>query len=266
MKLLQIPEGLKTKVLDIADKEQADIISCEPCYGACDLRVDEAKRLGCNKIIHYGHSKMIDADIDAEYREIREKYDPTEFLKNIKFEKVGLVSAIQFLDSLEIAKKVLGERAVIGGQVLGCDISNALKIKDQVDGFLFIGSGKFHPVGVAMQTGKPVLHLNVETNQIEDIDTTSFEKQRYANQALFKDAQVIGILVSTKPGQINIKKARELKEKLKPKKSYILAMDEITPEKLEGIKVDAYVNTACPRIAVENRANFRKPVLNADEV
>lgn len=268
MKLLQVPDGLKIKALDIADREEDVIISCESCYGACDLRVDEAKRLGCNKIIHYGHSKMIDADIEVEYSEIKESYNPTDVLKQnkIEFNKIGLVSAIQFVDSLKIAKDVLGERAIIGGQVLGCNVSNAMKIKDNVDGFLFIGSGKFHPVGVAMQTGKPVLLLNVETGKIEDINIVPFQKQKYVNQALFKDAQVIGILVSTKPGQMNIKLAKEIKEKLNPRKSYILSMDEITPDKLEGIKVDAYINTACPRIAIENRGSFRKPILNADEI
>ena len=92
------------------------------------------------------------------------------------------------------------------------------------------------------------------------------EKQKYANQALFKDAKVIGILVSTKIGQMDIKKAKEIKEKLKPRKSYILSMDEITSDKLEGIKVDAFVNTACPRIVIENRGMFRKPILNSDEL
>ncbi|MBU3904869.1 MAG: diphthamide biosynthesis enzyme Dph2 [Nanoarchaeota archaeon] len=267
MKLLQVPDGFKTKVLELAGEEDV-IISCESCFGACDIKVDEAKRLGCNKIIHYGHSKMVDSDIEVEYREMKEDYDPTEVLNTneIKFNKIGLVSAIQFIDSLKIAKTVLGERAIIGGQVLGCDVSNAIKIKDQVDGFLFIGSGKFHPIGVSMQTGKPVLLLNVESGKIEEIDTSVFQKQRYVNQALFKDAQIIGILVSTKVGQMNIKLAKEIKEKLKPRKSYILSMDEITPDKLEGIKVDAYVNTACPRIAIENRGLFRKPILNADEL
>ncbi len=268
MKLLQVPDGLKTKVLDLADKDGVDIISCEACYGACDIKVDEAKRMGVNKIIHYGHTKMLDSELEIEYREIKEEYDPTEILKSneIKFNKIGLVSAIQFIDSLEIAKKVLGERAIIGGQVLGCDVSNAMKIKDDVDAFLFIGSGKFHPIGVSIQTGKPVIQLNVETRKIEEVDTGLFQKQMYANQALFKDAKVIGILVSTKIGQMHIKEAEEIKEKLKPRKSYILSMDEITADKLEGIKVDAYVNTACPRIAIENRGMFRKPILNSNEL
>ncbi|MDD5416600.1 MAG: diphthamide biosynthesis enzyme Dph2 [Candidatus Aenigmarchaeota archaeon] len=268
MKLLQIPDGLKTKALEIADELGDVVISYESCYGACDIKEDEAKRLGCDKIIHYGHSKMIDTDIPVEYVEHREKYDPTNALKklDIKFDKIGLISAVQFLDSLKVAKKVLGERAVIGGQVLGCDVSNAEKIAMNVDCFLFIGSGKFHAIGVALKTGKPVYILNVERDRIEEVDVRLFEKQKIAAQVLARDAKVFGILVSTKPGQMNIKLAKEIKEKLKPKKSYILSMDEIKPEKLLGIKVDAYINTACPRIAIENRTDFKKPILNPDEL
>ena len=45
----------------------------------------------------------------------------------------------------------------------------------------------------------------------------------------------------------------------------ILTEKEIT-EKLEGLDLDAYVNTACPRIAIEDRTNFKKPILNPDEL
>ncbi|MBU3896639.1 MAG: diphthamide biosynthesis enzyme Dph2 [Nanoarchaeota archaeon] len=268
MKFLQIPDGLKTKALEIADELGDVVISCESCYGSCDIREDEAKLLGCDEIVHYGHSKMIDSDIKVEYVEKRESYDPTEALGklNIKFNKIGLISAVQFLDSLDIAKKVLGNRAILGGQVLGCDVSNAEKIVDKVDCFLFIGSGKFHAIGVALKTGKPVFILNVEHNRIEEVDVRLFEKQRIAAQVISRDAKVWGILVSTKLGQMNIKLAKQVRDKLKPKKSYILSMDEIRPEKLEGIKVDAYVNTACPRIAIENRTDFGKPILNPDEI
>ena len=272
MKFLQIPDGLKTKALEIADELGGDvIISCEACYGACDIKEDEAKRLGCDKIVHYGHSKLIDTDIEVDYVEKREKYDPTKALENVKidFKRIGLVSAIQFLDSLEIAKKVLerqGKEVLIGGQVLGCDVSKAVAIQNKVDCFLFIGSGHFHPLGVALKTGKPTFILNIEKGNLEKLDTRLFEKQRIAAQVIARDAKVFGILVSTKPGQMNIKLAKEIKEKLKPRKSYIFSMDEIRPDKLEGIKVDAYINTACPRITIENRTDFRKPILNPDEI
>lgn len=281
MKILQIPDGLKTKAIKIADELGDVLIDCESCYGACDLAINEAKDLGCNGIIHYGHSKLIETDVPVEYVEMREDYDPVLVLENnldkLKEEKIGLVSTIQFLDSLEKAKEFLekkGKTVKIGkgklnpGQVLGCDVSSAKSIEKEVDSFLFIGSGKFHPLGVAMSIGKPVYVLDVEKNDIYQIDKKDFEKQKYAAIALEKDAKKFGILVSVKLGQLNLELAKKIKKNLedKGKKAYILVFNEIKPEKLLGLDLDCYINTACPRITIENRTEFKKPILNPDEI
>jgi len=280
-KILQVPDGLKRKALEIADELGDVLIDCESCYGACDLAIKEAKILGCSKIIHYGHSKLIETDISVDYKEIREDFDPTTVLEKneIKEKRIGLVSALQFLDSLEKAKKFLekkGKTVKIGkgrsnpGQILGCDISSAKSIESQVDAFLFIGSGKFHPLGLALEIEKPVYVLDVEKNELTNLDEfkQKFLKQKYAAIALSKNAKKFGILVSVKPGQSNLKLAEKIKKKLegKDKKAYILIFNEIKPEKLEGLELDCYINTACPRIAIENRTEFKKPILNPDEV
>ena len=58
--LLQFPEGLKQKAVEIAKKyeKKGDVVflSAAPCYGACDLALDEARAIGAKKIIHFGHS------------------------------------------------------------------------------------------------------------------------------------------------------------------------------------------------------------------
>ena len=56
--LLQVPEGLKTKVQEISKELEGleVLISTEPCYGACDVRDHEAKQLGCDVVLHIGHS------------------------------------------------------------------------------------------------------------------------------------------------------------------------------------------------------------------
>ncbi len=281
MKILQIPDGLKRKALDIADKLGEVLIDCESCYGACDLAIQEAKTLGCDGIIQYGHSKLIDSDVPVEYREMREDYDPVPVLEKysdkIRGDKIGLVSTIQFIDSLEKAKKFLekkGKAVMIGkgklyqGQVLGCDVSSAKSVENDVDSFLFIGSGKFHPLGVAMGTGRPVFVLDVEKNVIYELDKSKFEKQKYAAIAMAKSAKKFGILVSVKPGQLNLELAKRIKKDLedKGKKAYLLVLNEVKPEKLLGLDIDCYVNTACPRITIENRTEFDKPILNPDEL
>ena len=60
--LLQLPEGLKPDAPRLAavveEAGALPIVSSDPCYGACDLAVSEAKLLGADLIVHYGHTPM----------------------------------------------------------------------------------------------------------------------------------------------------------------------------------------------------------------
>ncbi len=285
--LIQLPEGLITKSKELEDlllKEGIEsFVSLEPCYGACDLRDCEALRLACDLLVHVGHSDFgVESKVPVLYYEWRMDFDPVPVLKREKDklpERIGLVSSVNFLDSLDKAKEFLesqdkvcytgtGVRTKYPGQILGCDVSAALKIEEKVDCFLFIGSGEFHALGLAMKTSKPVFSLKVEKKELEHVDKELFAKQMHVAVALVKDCKSFGILVSTKAGQVQAEKAIEIKKKLeeKGKKAWIFTMDTITPEKLLGLDFDCYINCACPRIAIENRTSFGKPILNPDEL
>lgn len=285
--LLQVPEGLKTKALEIAKKLEKKgnqvLISCEPCYGGCDLRDKEAKQLNVDKIIHYGHTKFIDSDIPVDYEEYRIDINPLPILeKNIEkinYKRIGLITTLQFVDSLEKVKEFLeskgkivevgkgknDKRKLYSGQILGCDITNAKQIENKVDCFLFIGSGRFHPLG--LENEKSLFVLDIEKNSLEELNREKFLKQRLVAIELAKDCNKFGILISTKPGQLNLKLAEEIKNKIekKGKKAFLLVFDEIEPEKLEGLDLDCYINTACPRL-VDDRGLFKKPILNVEGV
>lgn len=286
--LLQFPEGLKTKALEIAKELEKEgntvIISIEPCYGACDLRINEAKLLKCDKIIHLAHTRFLKSDIPVEYIELREKFDAShvlEKLEQIKFERIGIVASLQFIDFIDEVKKYLeskGKHVFVGdgknnekflypGQILGCDFSEALKIAENVECFLVLSSGKFHALGIALKTKKPVFLFDLERGKLEEIDTKEFVKRKIIAQELAKECKKIGILVSTKPGQENLELAINLKKKIeeKGKEVYILVADEIKPEKVEYLGVECLINTACPRIAIEERTLYHVPILNPDE-
>jgi len=283
--LLQVPEGLKRKALEIArgleKKGHEVIISAEPCFGACDLREREAKALGCKKIVHYGHTQFYKPGIPVEFHEIREVFDPVPVLERFfgrfeGFNSIGLVAALQFIDVLPITKKFLegrgkmtfigkgkkGEKKLYPGQILGCDTSQAKEVEPLVDCFLFIGSGNFHPLGLA---DKPVFVLDVERNEVRRID--SDDRARLAAVGLARTSHRFGILVSTKPGQMRLDAARGLKKRLEKagKEAFLLVADEIRPEMLMGIDVDVWVNTACPRLS-EDRGSFEKPIVNAEDI
>src|SRR3989344_2184979 len=69
--------------------------------------------------------------------------------------KVGLVASSQYMSLLpEVQRRLPG--SVMGGQVVGCNASRALAIKDQVECFFFVGEGRFHAIEVAVRTGKEV--------------------------------------------------------------------------------------------------------------
>ena len=167
--------------------------------------------------------------------------------------KLGVVTTIQHLHKLDEIISQLKE-AVKGGQVLGCNVDSAKQIADKVDAFLFIGSGEFHPIAVALETSKKVFKWNPLTQKlsvVKEEDIERYKKRKKAALVRFLSANKVGILVSTKHGQNQMEKAVELANK-KDKEYYIFAFDTLNPSDLENFPfVECWVNTACPRIADE---------------
>lgn len=177
--------------------------------------------------------------------------------------KVGIITTIQHLHKLDSIKKQL-KKAVIGGQILGCKVHSAERIKNKVDAFLYIGSGKFHPIAVALKTEKDVFVFNPNTKKMKKLDKEiikSYTDRRRGALIKFLSSKNIGILVSTKTGQMNIKRALELKKK-KDKNYYLFAFDTVRFDELENFPfIQCWVNTACPRIADE-----KKGIINIEEI
>lgn len=183
-------------------------------------------------------------------------------------DKIGIVTTIQHLYKINEVEKFLeenGRHPIIGGQILGCDATAAKKIKDKVNAFLYIGSGEFHPIHVALETGKKVYIANPisgGTSEINDQDLEKIKKSDKVALSKFMFAKEIGILVTIKPGQENLKKAVELKNKLKDKNSYIFIADTINFQEFENFNfIECWVNTACPRIKQD-----RKDIINLEDV
>src|SRR5437867_12638218 len=81
-------------------------------------------------------------------------------------------------------------------------------------------------------------------------------------------SQNFGILVSNKPGQVTAQIALSIRNQLeeKGKSAVLLYTDEILPEKLMDFsEIDIFVDTACPRFALDDRERFQKPILTRDE-
>jgi len=201
-----------------------------------------------------------------------EKQEKIRILSALKdFKCVGIISIVQYVNELYKIKKFLEEenfRVFIGGKILGCDVSNAVKIKDKVDVFLYIGSGKFHPVNAASSTEKKTLVYDPGTGSLTEItkeEVELFKRKKIASIIKSLNAQIYGILVSFKDHQFKIEQAIELKKKIeeKNKKAYIFVGNEINYSNLIAFNVDVWINTACPRIVEDN---LGRPVINAEEL
>ena len=177
---------------------------------------------------------------------------PENKIKNLP-KKIGLVTTIQHLNKLSNVKEQFPE-SIVGGQVLGCDVNSAKKIVKDVKAFLFIGSGMFHPIEIALKTEKPVFCWNPFTKELTKVkkdDIDRYKKTKKAALIKFLSSDKIGILVSTKSGQYNMKKALELKNKA-DKDYFIFQFDTLNKNELENFPfIECWVNTACPRISDE---------------
>lgn len=289
--LIQLPEGLKAegpRLAAIAEEAGAlAIVSADPCYGACDLALADAESLGADLIVHYGHSPQIKQErVPTIYIEARAKINVKEAVKKAipllkHWSNIGLVTTVQHIHTPNEAKELLlkagktvaigdAEQAKYAGQVTGCDYSNAKSVSKEVDAFLFIGGGRFHAIGVALATAKPTIIADPYEKRAYPIhdEVQRILKQRWASISEAKKAEKFGILIGLKSGQKKVEKAMEAKEKLEKsgKKATLLALREITPEALMQFPpIDAFVNTACPRVSLDDASKFPKPVLTFEE-
>ncbi|MBN2111578.1 diphthamide synthesis protein [Candidatus Woesearchaeota archaeon] len=177
--------------------------------------------------------------------------------------KIGIATTIQHLHRIkEVQKQIPG--SIMAGQILGCNASSARKIKNEVDAFLYVGSGVFHPIEIAIETGKEVFCFNPFTKVLSKIDEKEigkYRKKKMASLARFLSSEKIGILVSTKPGQNRMKDALKLAER-KDREYYIFAFDTLNELDLENFPfIKCWVNTACPRIADE-----KARIVNIDDL
>ncbi len=147
------------------------------------------------------------------------------------------------------------------GQVIGCNYSNPRIVADQVEAFLFVGGGIFHALGIALGTGKPVIIADPYDSRAYSItdEAQRLLKQRYASIMAAKDARTFGVLIGLKPDEKNLDyalKAKAIAEK-NGRTAYLMAGRESPPTRSSSFHIDAYVNTACPRISSTPLANSR---------
>jgi 2-(3-amino-3-carboxypropyl)histidine synthase len=289
--VLQLPEGLKAEAPHLASIiEEAgalSIVSTDPCYGACDLATSEAKLLSADLIVHYGHTSMtMKPDIPTVYVEAKAKISVKEAVKKAlpyleSWSKIGLVTTVQHVHQIDEIKNMLlkaGKIVSVGdagqlqyaGQVIGCDFSNARSVSEKVDAYLFVGGGRFHAIGAALATGKPTIIADPYEKRAYPLqgEVRKVINQRWASITEARRAKSFGVLISLKSGQMRIGDAMKIKAKLEKKglNATLFALREVAPSALMQFPgLDAFVNTACPRLSLDDASSFRRPLLSLNE-
>lgn len=174
---------------------------------------------------------------------------------NILPKQIFLAYSIQYKKLAENLKKKLKSRVKGFKQVLGC---SRLKSKFPI---LLVGSGKFHALQLALQ-GNEVYILDNKLTKLSEKEIKKIKAKRKTAKIRFLAADKIGILVSTKPGQENLKEALKWKKKLEKqgKEAYVFVADNINIDELENYDIQSWLNTTCPALTLDSR------VVNVDEV
>ncbi len=220
-------------------------------------------------------------ELDLTDEEAMEKFvDAVGRVAPLTGTKLGLVGSIQHLHLLfdykkrfenagfEVEIPVGGARLTFPGQVLGCNYSGD---DPEIGHYLFLGSGDFHPIGLVMHTGKPLALLDPYTGDASEMSFGRIERllrQRMGLIFAVDNAKNFGILIGEKPGQMRRNLAIRMKNLLKKhgKKGYLLALDHVGPDLIDFYPVDAFVNTACPRIAIDDAVKYAKPLITPFEL
>jgi 2-(3-amino-3-carboxypropyl)histidine synthase len=282
---LQFPDGLLKYSLVIMDAIKlytgADcVLLNEVVYGACCV---DDKSITSDLLIHYGHSCLIpvtEMSTRTLYVFVDIKIDVLHLLELIQknFTKsVALVGTIQFNSSINRLRRMLDSSGSRGqvvpqihplspGEVLGCTsprISNA-------EAVISVGDGRFHLESVMISNPGLDFYrycpfsrkLTREFYDYEHMIKTRMEEIRKAFAG-----ESFGIILGSLGRQGNKKILRNLQEKLKDYRQYLIILDEISQRSLERYEfIDSFVQISCPRLSIDWGSTYKKPLLSPFEV
>jgi len=179
---------------------------------------------------------------------------------------IAIAYSVQFKDLAFDVKDILSKKHKIVNiiQVLGCTIP---KFSSPPQAILLIGSGKFHAIGLAAETGLPIYILEKDRlSEISKEQSDKLKKKEKAAYLKFLNANSVGVLVSTKPGQENLRRSMEIRKKFKDKKFYLFLDNKIDINQFENFTIDSWMNSACPRLDMDypivNIANIERTIKN----
>jgi len=173
---------------------------------------------------------------------------------------IAIAYSIQYEEIAKQIKIILKDKKITKfTQILGC---SKFLLPKETQAVLLISDGRFHAVSLALESKLPIYIL--QNNKLEKIsgeEVNKLKTKKKASYLKFLHANKIGILVSTKPGQENLKRAREFKNKIKDKRSYLFICNNINKNEFENFPdIQFWINSACPRL------DFDSSIINLSDI
>ena len=289
--VLQLPAGLTRNFASVGEQLReatgAKVVHVtRACFGACDPPSPQ-EAPGAEAIVTLGHARIPNMPIHLPtyFVEMRTSEGDLERMADAVLganlpKKLGLVASVQHLDLLPRFQEVLrtrGYETFVGegdrrlaypGQALGCNYTSAEDVAEKSEGVLFLGTGLFHRLGLAFAVERPVWALDpLQVGISPPLDREKMVGRRLMTIAKAMDARRWGILASSFAGQDRRGMASSLVEKARARgrSAELLLFDRLDPRDLVGRDLDAYVCTACPRIALDDGGSYDRPMLTATE-
>lgn len=175
--------------------------------------------------------------------------DQSKFIQFAKTlpKNIALTYSIQYLELSKEIKTLLSKshKITLFTQVLGC---SKPKFPKATEAIVLISNGKFHAISLAYESNLPTyLYDNGKFTKILESEIKSLKTNQKVSYLKFLYAQKVGILYSTKPGQLKLNKT--ISKKFKSKKIYKFISNNIDVSEFENFPdIDSWVNTSCPRM------------------
>ena len=290
---LQMPEGLLLYACTIADILERfagaeAVIMGDVTYGACCVDDLSAAALGCELLVHYGHSCLVPIDrmaTDVLYVFVEIDIDTPHLVDTIRHNftdselRIAVCGTVQFQGAMHAARAALSEhyaevalpqcKPLSAGEVLGC---TAPLLAGHYDLCVFVADGRFHPEAVMIANptvplyrydpySKAITRERYEHAKMHGLRRTAIDAARGATRW--------GLVLGTLGRQGNPDVLSHLQALLEAKgcSTITVLLSEVFPAKLACLsEVEAWVQVCCPRLSLDWGHAFGAPLLTPYEL
>ena len=255
-------------------------------YGACCVDDLSAEALGCDFLVHYGHSCLVPVDVTrlpCMYVFVDIRFDAAHLLACVRGSfpagaRLALAGTIQFASAVHAARAALAPdfpalavpqcKPLSPGEVLGC---TAPAVAPDCEAVVFVADGRFHLEAIMIANpDTPAYRYDpyARTFTREQYDHDGMRAVRRSAIEAARGARSFGVVLGTLGRQGNPAILAHVQTRLRERglPHTVVLLSEISPAKIAALRgPDAWVQIACPRLSIDWGEAFGVPVLTPYE-